>query len=708
MNGLYFYKLVSPYPEDITKDCKLTVNEIDHNFITLKKSDIEDFYMDQDKRFIVLETKGGDVFKADVSNFAKDVSVKYDKALGIIEIHHDGIVDVIDDLVTKDNISAEIAVNVITDATLKGNGGSNNPIGLTCVEKTSSYKSVIKVIDKTKGFTLPSFEHNVKGDRYLTYEYLNEYGYLYNYPSVVKFVKDINCDWRIPTKSDWDDMLNSIELCDSDRNHDVTSCNNILGKIAGKLLKSKDGWVNGDYCHDHDCGCHDHDCGCHDHDCGCHDEYFDDDLTTDTCCHPHHKCVTPTGVDSYGMRILPSGYGDGGMMLDYFGRRAKFWTSTEIQVTNMYVKRFDYDKAGVVQIADNPRSIASVRLVKDYDGSNFKDIECIGGVNYKCVLMPAKKASHGHLIWMASNLSASQKRYCPVSPNNGDTSDTKKVFYINEWDGFDWVRKQMMEGDSLSIEFGPDSERNNEYRLVNGVLINVKKDIISTVENKYDDAIDDLKARLDVAESDINDIKDNIADINDKLAANDVAHQEIIDRLDEEQRSREEVDTQMWEAINNEITSRTDADKQMWDAINSEITNREEVDTQMWEAINNEITNREEVDKQMWDAINSEITSREEVDTQMWEAINNEITSRTDADTQMWEAINNEITSREEVDTQMWGAINNEIERSTTEDKRLLAKEGSNFDCANGLLTLVADDENNNISIKWDSNYGTF
>ena len=92
----------------------------------------------------------------------------------------------------------------------------------------------------------------------------------------------------------------------------------------------------------------------------------------------------------------------------------------------------------------------------------------------------------------------------------------------------------------------------------------------------------------------------------------------------------------------------------------------------------------------------------------MWEAINNEITSRTDADKQMWEAINSEITSRTDADTQMWEAINNEIERSTTEDKRLLAKEGSNFDCANGILTLVADDENNNISIKWDSNYGTF
>ena len=38
--GLYYYKLVSPYPEDVTKNCKLTINEIDSNFFELKNEDI--------------------------------------------------------------------------------------------------------------------------------------------------------------------------------------------------------------------------------------------------------------------------------------------------------------------------------------------------------------------------------------------------------------------------------------------------------------------------------------------------------------------------------------------------------------------------------------------------------------------------------------------------------------------------------------------
>ena len=660
MNGLYFYKLVSSFPEDVTKDCKLTVNEIDHNFMTLKKSDISNFYLDNDKGFLVLETKGGETYKADVSHFAKDVSVKYDKETGTIEINHDGVVDVIDDIVTKGNLSTEIVANIITDDTLVGNGSDINPMGLSNVEKTSAYKAVIKVIDKTKGCCLPYFEKNALGDRYLTYEEYNEYGYLYNYPSALRFVQDIESDWRIPTKADWDNMLNAIELCDEDRNHDAVSCNNIFGKFAGKFLKSRDKWLNSECCDD---DCHHHDCCGHDDDCSCSNECDYDYLETSSvddcscnhhhdccdhhhhdccnhhhhdCCHPHHKCIKPNGIDSYGMRILPSGYGDGGMMMDYFGRRAKFWTSTEIQVTNMYVKRFDYDKSGVVQVADNPRALASVRLVKDYDGSNFRTVETIGGVNYKCILMPAKNTTHGYLIWMASNLNASQKKYCPVLPNNGDISSNKKVYYINEWNGFDWVKKELMEGDSLVIKFGPDNERNAEYRLINGQLINIKKDIISNVENKYDSAIDEINGRLDVLEGEVSDIKDSIADINDKLVENDKFHQYLDERIDAEIKAREEVDTQMWEAINNEVSARTDVDNQLWDAVNGI------------------------------------------------------------------------ISSDEDVHKELWDAINNEIERSVEQDKRLLAKEGSTFVCAEGILTLKADDPKNDIIIEWDGNYGTF
>ena len=56
--------------------------------------------------------------------------------------------------------------------------------------------------------------------------------------------------------------------------------------------------------------------------------------------------------------------------------------------------------------------------------------------------------------------------------------------------------------------------------------------------------------------------------------------------------------------------------------------------------------------------------------------------------------------------------IDNEIERSTTEDEiikgRLISKEGSTYNCAEGVLTLVTDNPENNITIKLTGNYGTF
>ena len=76
-----------------------------------------------------------------------------------------------------------------------------------------------------------------------------------------------NNGWRLPSKKDWDDMLNTIEPCEF-TNHDSTLSNEVLGKVAGKLLKSTEGW-----------------------------NYVGADD------------INPNGIDSYNMNILPSGYG---------------------------------------------------------------------------------------------------------------------------------------------------------------------------------------------------------------------------------------------------------------------------------------------------------------------------------------------------------------------------------------------------------------
>ncbi len=60
MKGLYFYKLISKYSEDVTKNCKLTVNEIDSNFYTLKEADIISGKYDTETMSLILTRVGGE------------------------------------------------------------------------------------------------------------------------------------------------------------------------------------------------------------------------------------------------------------------------------------------------------------------------------------------------------------------------------------------------------------------------------------------------------------------------------------------------------------------------------------------------------------------------------------------------------------------------------------------------------------------------
>ena len=53
--------------------------------------------------------------------------------------------------------------------------------------------------------------------------------------------------WRVPSKADWDALLNSIEPCEY-RNHTSAKCHVELGKYAGKFLKSECGWCNQPQC----------------------------------------------------------------------------------------------------------------------------------------------------------------------------------------------------------------------------------------------------------------------------------------------------------------------------------------------------------------------------------------------------------------------------------------------------------------------------
>lgn len=767
MEGLYFYKLVSPYKEDVTKDCKLTVNEIDHNFLTLKDADITEVYLDEDTNELVVVRRNGEKLAADLSHFIQDTTLKvtYDSKKGVIELGHEGVVDVIDKLITKDNVAVEIVKHTIADETLCGAGREDSPLGLNPMEKTSCFRAVHKVVDKTKGEYLPNAVNLKKGDRFLAYEEVSEYGYLYKFDDVLEIERNLTNGWRIPTKQDWDNMLNAIELCDEDRNHDSLSCNSELGNMAGSFLKARDKWMKED--------CTEETVTYSlkskattkttDFEFGCKDEGDEDifDTTTDNTTDVTLKVNTENnaGVDKFGMRLIPAGYGDGYQMKDYLGQRGKYWTATKCHVTDVFVKRFDFDKSGVIQEAESPRAIASVRLVKDYNGHNYRGTDTIHGITYNTTLIPTENTSHGYTIWTTANLASYQRKYHPVLPEGGDTQDFRKAFFFCEWDGEDWMKKEMIEGDTVVINLGPDGDRHREYRLVHGKLVNVARDIVSIVIDKYDADIKDLQNRVEATEEDINALRVRDAEleavdqqiwaaIEEEAKAREEVDDQIWSAIENEGKLREEVDSQIWESIENEVNQRQLADAELWRGIKDEAKVREENDKEIWLNLEKESMIREEVDKQLWKGIEAEGKVRETVDGQIWKAIESEGLTREaedkalysaietesqlreevdnniyksletetlvreEEDLKLWGGITTEAQTREEIDNQIWASLNAEIERSKAEDElikgRLINETDSKYSCDEGVLVLGTDDPKNTITIKLNGNYGTF
>lgn len=522
--GLFFYKLISPYTEDVTKNCKLTINEIDSNFLALKDADIKTAEFDEATNFLVLTRNNGEKLAVDLSPLldgaVKKLSVSYDITTGKIVIRYGDEVTTIDGLVTE--MTLEECKKVITDGTILGNGTSGAPLGIDPLELTGQYKPAISFIDMT---TDPAGElpaENALGDRYVTLEKRNRAGYLYDFTAVQQieqYLNMLNNGWRIPTKEDWDNMLNAIEICDEARNHTSTMANVQLGQLAGKFLKSKDEESHGGKTVKIWKKCGDVTVGC----CGCNDTIQTGDSYTtvtdedgDTL---NVKEVSTSGIDSYGFRVLPTGYHDGCKVQYYCGEKGGLWTNTISQITDVYVKRFDANKTGVVQIAVSPLEMHGLRLVKDYDGNNFRQTETISGITYNTVMMPTIGAEHGYTIWTADNFASqtTEGTYTEV----GDCLDELVegdglVYYMNYWDGFCWRKKPLEEGDSivlniaytdgsghtsLNYEDGLVAVHDVEFRIIDGVLVAVNdvlfESVVTSVENTIGSQVDELRQMIE-------------------------------------------------------------------------------------------------------------------------------------------------------------------------------------------------------------------
>lgn len=549
MTGLYYYKLVSPYPDDVTKNCKLTINEIDSNFLNLKDADIATAEFDRENKLLVLTRNNGEKLIVDL----RDVTYNLEVETGMSEsgmsitVSFDGTdgekLIKIDQLVTLDLLAKMLddevgkRIKVVTDGTLKGNGTVSSPLGINGSERTGMLAPVKRVIDLSNGGHLP--DSAKMGTRYLTVEMTNSYGYLYDECGMKKISSDLEADgkgWRIPTKDDWDKLLNSLEPCDH-QNHDSEKCHVMLGLLAGKFLKSECGWLGQEPC---TCG------GAKG--CDCDEEIPDSgdsmididnmfkpinctDEDSDTAA---PRVVDPNGIDLYGMSILPGGKGtidsSGEVHYSNFGKTTYFWTNTYVHGDidqDKYVKVFDFNRGGVIQEADCPDVFYSVRLVKDYDGENYFDTEYIDGVLYQTILFPDSQQ-----VWLASNYSSTNgfigegqelnpdecdefDTACTttnvLAVNGGDGVSAKRGLFVNEWNGRYWEKRQLQEGETLVVEcdcpisgsgYSGETFENAEYRVYtdedcNQYLVNTDDAVVERViEEIYEIFVEMVEEKL--------------------------------------------------------------------------------------------------------------------------------------------------------------------------------------------------------------------
>ena len=705
MKGLYFYKLNSPYSEDVTKNCKLTINEIDSNFLSLKDEDIASAEFDKKSKSLVLTRNNGEQLIVDLSDVTYDLNVETSCSAdegASITISYDGAdgnkTVTFDHIVTVDNlrsvIGSDLLTKVITDGTLKGDGTISSPLGLSGTEKSGMIAPVKGRLDLTKGGKLP--EVAKLGTRYITIEYVNDYGYLYNGEALAKITESLEKEgkgWRVPTKADFDVLLNSIEPCDY-QNHNSAKCHIDLGLVAGKYLKTECGWLG-----EPDCECTSTapmtGCSVQDQVSSEDTDYVEGEQNIEITDEPNLNLESYQGVDKYGMGILPSG----NAILDafnrpqanYFKEKSFFWTSTHVHGDidqDVYVKVFDWNKTTVSQAAECPSPYYSVRLVKDYDGSNYFDSEYIDGVLYKTILFPKSRQ-----VWLATNYAKNEGFETSGVPmitdvNNGEVLEKRKALFVNEWNGEYWEKRALNEGETVVVENPCFDSEGDQVRTVcwldqegvkHCVDVTIPKETQSNVEYRVY-TTDGCNKEL-VNTDDI--VVERIVNI-------------MTPMIEDERNERVKGDEQLWSALEQEAAARTEVDNQQWAAINAEADARKAVDEQLWDAIGKEASARAEVDNQQWDAINQEAEARKQVDNELWNAINKEAEARTEVDNQQWEAINQEIGRATAAEEALDAKINAEIERATKAEKALedaILEEGAKREEEDAKLNKKIDDE---------------
>ena len=538
INGLIYYKLdanAHGYTGDITKNCGLRGEEIDGNFNFLRGNDIKSISFDENGT-MYLTKYNGEILTAKQAD-TPEYDFNYNPDSGVLTI------------VTPDG--KEIALNgfkvqttVYHDDAFDGYGSQAYPLHLSNIAKTGRYLPAIKLIDTTiedeegrRVESLPT-SNNAKHDRYVTKEKISRFGRLFPLSGVEKIserLQTISSEWHVPSKAEWDEMLNVIDCAKP--NHNSTDSNVELGEFAGTVLKATKYW----------------------------EPSADGKVYAE---------------DAYGFTVYPVGYcgNRGKNYYGSFGLSTAFWTSTvEDNHKDMFVKSFEHDAETVGQHTWGDNYYLSLRLVKKFTGDNFNSAEDIDGFTCNCVHVPGTS-----LIWTKENIAFSQEQYDGFAPDKwkeyeNDYTDDNSYdirYFVNDWNGNGWDKHEIKEGEGIVLYEG-DNGRMHEWLLVDGELI----DTAVLIKSEFQEEIDKIHGRID-----------------EEIANRQEVDSQLWEGIEGESKRAQEVESQLWDGINGEIARAQEVEQQLWSAINDESANRQEVDNQLWSAINQEIENRENAD----------------------------------------------------------------------------------------------------------------
>ena len=493
VKGVKYFKLISPYPFDYTKNCGLLSSEVDENFFFLRGYDVESAEFN-DNNELVLTRVNGDVITAALPDLPENLTFEFNKDTGeLIITYPDGTVKVLDGFyVAGDDLK------VATDYTIRGDGRVYNPLRISGLEKTGTYAPVSYFLDRTEGEVMPDGTKLPKGYRILTKERFSPFGLLYTFGGVRQIkshLEETLSPWRIPTRKDWADLLNAAEYCERDRNHDTFEVNELTGKIAGARAKSVSSWIP--------------------------DEHGVV-LSSDNL---------PADGGNKTFHVIPLGYGEGSRGyiteesdsdVEGVTKIASFWTDTETgshfesNIANIFTRSFVFDSEKVLQESSKPSSRLSLRLVKDYDyeHTEFEEYDNIFGETIPTILITNPETKYSK-IWTSVNVGFDNPVFSGVSSSewnvlSGEDREVKEAYFTNEWNGVEWIKKEMRIGDSVVVlDFdnsgATSGDTYHEYRVY--LKEDGTPDLIDTSEalkREFQKEIDELHEEIDIISGTVN------------------------------------------------------------------------------------------------------------------------------------------------------------------------------------------------------------